>query len=98
MFLSACIQAKDSGIVTFVIACWCYSHFINDMKRRVNKVLPGHAMYNAAKQFFKYVMAALARTTETDQALAIWRNAVIILKSKYYTVKVKEATETLAGM
>jgi len=97
-YLIACMQAKISGVVIFVIICWCYSHFINDMKRRANKVLPDNAIYNAAKQFFKFVMASLARTSDLDKALILWKNAIIIMESKYYTKHVQEATDTLAGM
>lgn len=76
LYLKACYQAKESGVVCFAILCWCYSHLLNDMKRKANKMLPENAVYNAAKQFFKFVMASIAKTSELKQALLIWIHAV----------------------
>ncbi|KAJ1523148.1 hypothetical protein ONE63_001041 [Megalurothrips usitatus] len=96
-YLHACVQAKAKNVIDFVLALWCYSHLINNTKMRATKLFPLKTFpFSPARKFLKSFVAAMARTTELEEVLDIFKWGVIILESEHYTDLVQRAIEAIA--
>lgn len=96
-YLRACVEAKRKRTVKFVLLCWCYTHLINASKIRISKLVPvATKPFSPARKFFKNLMATMARTTEIEDALDIFRLAVVILESQNFTDRVRQAVGSIA--
>ncbi|KAJ1526398.1 hypothetical protein ONE63_009536 [Megalurothrips usitatus] len=96
-YLHACVQAKAKNVIDFVLALWCYSHLINNTKMRATKLFPLKTFpFSPARKFLKSFVAAMARATELEEVLDIFKWGVIILESEHYTDLVQRAIEAIA--
>lgn len=95
-YLNACMRAKGTLGINFVIVAWCYAHFQHAIVRQVAKLLPiARYKYSPARRLLKFVAAALARTTTLEEALDIFKLVIPIVKSRKST---KQMTDALMAM
>lgn len=96
-YLQAAIRAKEENLVRFSLILWCYAHFLHAICPKIASLVPvKKRKFSPARRCFKFGMAEMARRTNVEDAVEIFKAITILFSSKMYTEQVNTAVSTLA--